>query len=118
VKFMLLIYFDPKTWDSLSEAQRSEVFAGHRRFQEAIEESGEMLATEALADPSNSATVRVRNGRTEVSDGPYLPSDRFFCGWYLVDCESKQRAVELAGRVPDAAYRAMEVRPLMGQGAS
>jgi hypothetical protein len=118
VKFMLLIYFDPKTWDSLGEAQRNEVFAGHLRFQEVIKESGEMLATEALADPSNSATVRVRNGRPEVSDGPYLPSDTFFCGWYLVDCESKERAVELAGLVPDAAYTAMEVRPLMGQGAS
>jgi hypothetical protein len=110
---MLLIQFDPAIWDGLSEAQRNGVFAGHEAFQKLTRESGEFVATEALADPSNSATVRVRNGATQVSDEPYAPAASYVCGWYIVDCESRDRAVELAALVPDAAYTAMEVRPLM-----
>jgi hypothetical protein len=116
VKFMLLIQFDPAVWNGLSEAQREEVFAGHLRFQETTKASGEFVATEALADPSNSAVVRVRAGRSEVADGPLVAASSYFCGWYIVDCESRQRAVDLAALVPDAAHTAMEVRPLMTQG--
>jgi hypothetical protein len=113
VKFMLLIQFDRAVWNGLSEAQHQEVFAGHLRFQERTKAAGELVATEALADPSNSAVVRVRGGDSEVTDGPLVATGPYFCGWYIVDCESRERAAELAALVPDAAYTAMEVRPLM-----
>jgi hypothetical protein len=116
VKYMLLIYMNPAIWESLSDEQRNEVFSGHEAFQRTITESGEMIGTEALADPTNSATVRVRDGVPAVKDGPYLESAEFFCGYYLVDCESRERAIELAALVPDARYTAMEVRPFMNQG--
>lgn len=116
MKYMLLIYMNPTTWESLTDEQREGVFRGHADFQKIIRDSGEMIGTEALADPSNSAVVRVRDGVPAVTDGPYVESKEFFCGYYLVDCESKERAIELAALIPDAQYTGMEVRPLMSQG--
>ena len=116
MKFMLLIQFDPAVWAGLSEEKRNAVFAGHLRFQELTRASGELVGSEALADPSNSAVVRVRNGQACVVDGPLVPADSYVCGWYVVDCESRERAIELAALVPDAAHTSMEVRPLMTQG--
>src|SRR5437016_3114232 len=71
VKYMLLIYMNPTTWETLSEEERNAVFRGHEEFQKTIKASGEMIGTEALADPSESATVRVRGGSPVVTDGPY-----------------------------------------------
>jgi hypothetical protein len=110
---MLLIYMNPKTWETLSEAEQQAVFRGHEEFQQTIKASGEFVGTEALADPSNTATVRVRGGAPVVTDGPYVASPAFFCGYYLVDCASKERAIALAALIPDARYTAMEVRPFI-----
>jgi hypothetical protein len=113
VKYLLMMYMNPTIWESLTDEQRDGVFSGHLEFMKTIRESGEMVGTEALADPSNTATVRVRDGVPAVTDGPYLEAKEFFCGYYLVDCESRERALELAALIPDAQYTALEVRPLM-----
>jgi hypothetical protein len=118
VRYMLLICMDPEIWESLPEEDRNQVFRDHDAFIKMITESGEMVGTEALADPSNSATVRVRDGVPAVTEGPYVAAREFFCGYYLVDCDSRQRAIELAALVPDARYTAMEVRPFMSQGGT
>jgi hypothetical protein len=113
VKYMLMIYVNPTILDALSEEERNEVLNGHEEFQKITRESGEMIGTQALADPSNSATVRVRDGVPAVTDGPYIEAKEYLAGYYLVDCETKERAVELAGLLPDARLTAMEVRPVM-----
>jgi hypothetical protein len=110
---MLLIYFNPTTWDSLTEEEHQAVFSGHAQFMKTIRESGEMIGTEALANPSESAVVRVRSGVPAVTDGPFLEAKEFFAGYYIVDCESRERAIELAAMIPDARFAAMEVRPIM-----
>ena len=94
MKFMLAMYMNPDKWASLSEEEQNEVFQGHDEFQKTIIESGEMVGTKALADPSETGVVRVRSGATSVTDGPYLPGEEFFCGYYIVDCASKERAAE------------------------
>ena len=113
MKYLLMIYFNPGTWDSLSEDEHQKVFSGHAEFGRQIRESGEFVGTEALADPSHSTTVRIRNGVPAVTDGPYVESKEFLAGYYLVDCETKERAVELAAMIPDAEFAALEVRPVM-----
>jgi hypothetical protein len=113
VKYLLMIYMNPAVWESLTEEQRNEVFSGHEEFLKVARESGEMIGTHALADPSNSTVVRVREGAPAVTDGPYVEAKEYLAGYYLVDCETKERAVELAGKVPDAQYTAIEVRPVM-----
>lgn len=113
MKYLLTIHMNPEVWDTLTEEDRNAVFAAHDDFQRLIRESGEMAGTVALADPSNTRTVRVREGAPAVTDGPYVEAKEFLAGYYLVDCETVERAIELAARIPDARYTAVEVRPVM-----
>jgi hypothetical protein len=59
--------------------------------------------------------VRVRGGVPAVTDGPFIESKEYLAGYYLLDCDSRKRAIELAALLPEAAFSALEVRPLMDQ---
>jgi hypothetical protein len=85
------------------------VFSGHEAFQREITGSGEYIETKAWGEPSDSARVRVRGGATSVTE---VAADEFACGYYLVECASRERAIELAAKIPDALHTAVEVRPI------
>jgi len=115
MKFLLIMHANPAVWNALTDEERAEVGDGHRAFIDTITQSGEMITTQALADPSQSTVVRVRGGQPVVTDGPYLEAKEYLGGFYLIDCESKGRANELAAMIPDAKVEglAIEVRPVM-----
>ncbi|MDT7612245.1 MAG: hypothetical protein QOG96_6748 [Pseudonocardiales bacterium] len=115
MKFLLIMHNNPAVWESLTESERDEVMTGHGDFIKTIQESGEMIVTQALADPSNTVVVRVRGGVPVVTDGPYLEAKEFLGGYYLVDVASRERAIELAALIPDARFEGLgiEVRPVM-----
>jgi hypothetical protein len=115
VQFLLIMHNNPAVWDALTDSERDAVVTGHGQFIETIQESGELIVTQGLAGPSNSAVVRVRNGVPVVTDGPYLEAKEFLGGYYLVDCVSRERALELAALIPDASVPglAIEVRPVI-----
>ncbi len=113
MKYLLIMHMDPEIWEALPTRDREAVYTGHEEFQRMIRESGEMISSEALADPANSAVVRVREGVPAVTDGPYLSAKEHLAGYYLVDCESRDRALELAAVIPDARVLGVEVRPVM-----
>jgi hypothetical protein len=116
VKYLLIINMNPTIFQTLSEAERDAVFAGHDAFQKELKETGELVGFVALADPSASKTVRVRGGVPAVTDGPYVEAKEFLAGYYVVDCETVERAAELAAMIPDATFNAIEVRPVMESG--
>jgi hypothetical protein len=115
VKYLLIMHMNPAIMESLSKAEMDEIMSGHEEFMKTITESGEMISTHALADVSNTVVVRVRNGLPAVTDGPYLEAKEYLGGYYLVDVESKERAIELAALIPDAKVDGLgvEVRPVM-----
>ncbi|GAB3142983.1 YciI family protein [Micromonospora sonneratiae] len=115
MKFMLIMHMNPQVWDALTEEERKEVMRGHGGFIDSVRSSGELVGTTALADPSSSAVVRVRDGMPVVTDGPYLEAKEYLGGYYLVDCENRERALELAAMIPDArvAGLGIEVRPVI-----
>jgi hypothetical protein len=115
MKFLLIMHLNPDLFGALTEEERNEIMGGHGEFIDTITKSGELIMTQALADPSQSAVVRVRGGQPAVTDGPYLEAKEFLGGFYLVDCESRERALELAAMIPDARFEGMgiEVRPGM-----
>lgn len=113
MKYLLMICLDPHTWDGLAEDERRAVFRTHDRFQRMVTESGELVGTEALADPSHSVTVRVRDDRRMITDGPFAESKEYLAGYYVLDCEHRDRAAELAGMLAEARFGSVEVRPLM-----
>ena len=113
MKFLLIMHVNPQIWEALTEEEREEVMSGHGEFIETIRASGELLGTTALADPGSSAVVRVRDGAPVVTDGPYLGAKEYLGGYYLVDCASRERALELAAALPAARRDAVEARPVM-----
>jgi len=118
MKFLLIMNINPAIMEQLTEAERQEIMAGHGEFMDTIRESGEMISTEALADPAQSSVVRVRGGVPVVTDGPYLEAKEFLGGYYLVDVASRERALELAAMIPDARFPGLgiEVRQVIFSG--
>ncbi|OSP39361.1 MULTISPECIES: YciI family protein [unclassified Streptomyces] len=118
MKFLLIMHIDPAIMEELTEAERQEIMDGHGEFMKTLRESGEMISTEALADPSQSSVVRVRDGVPVVTDGPYLEAKEFLGGYYLVDVASRDRALELASMIPDARFNGLgiEVRQVIFSG--
>jgi hypothetical protein len=113
MKYMLMIYNNQSTYESLPEAERNEIFGAVGVIMDELKESGELVGGMALADQSLGKTVRVRDGVTTTTDGPFAEAKEQFAGYLAVDVESQERAVEIAARWPDARYFAMEVRPVM-----
>ena len=116
MKFLILMQVDPTVLANLTEEQQQAIGDGHARFMAQTKESGEFVFTQALGDPSQATTVRGRStGRPEVTEGPFAETKEFLGGYYLVDVESAERAVELAQQIPDAQIDglALEVRPVM-----
>ena len=109
MKYLLIMQLNPAVWEALSPEQRDEVMNGHGAFIETIKASGELVETHALAEPAQSAAVRGRGGVPVVTDGPFLESKEFMGGFYLVECETRERAIELAALIPDAAIDGMGV---------
>ncbi|GAA0908762.1 YciI family protein [Pseudonocardia zijingensis] len=113
MKFLLIIQMNPATWESLSEEERTEIAEGQTGFMEAITATGELVGTQALADPSQSTVVRGRPGAFTVTDGPFLEAKEYMGGFYLVDCENVERAHELAAMIPGTDRIPVEVRPVV-----
>ena len=116
MKYVVLIYSNPASrqiWDSLSGAQRAEGLAHYAELTQNLAESGELIVAEALASSDQAKRVRVQEGLTMATDGPFAEAKEHLAGFFLLDCDSMDRAIEIASEVPEAAYGLVEVRPVM-----
>ncbi|MEV4759950.1 YciI family protein [Micromonospora sp. NPDC049559] len=115
MQFLISLYINPAVLDALTEEEQAAIGEGHGKFLQALKESGELITTQALADPSQAAVVSVRNGQPVVTDGPFVEFKEYLGGFYLIDCENRERAIELAARIPDTAIEGLgvEVRQVM-----
>lgn len=124
MKYLLMIWSNPQTWGhpiflrtpaavAMTDAERAAMLRDFEELLAEIDESGELVTAQALADPITARSVRVRGADTVVTDGPFVESKEQLAGYFVVDCETPQRAEEIAGRFPDARFAAIEVRPLM-----
>jgi hypothetical protein len=116
VRYLLTLHMNPTLWATLTDDQKNGVYEGHGAFIELITGTGEMVETKALAEPSETKTVRVEGGATQVQKSAFVESEAFLCGYYVVDVETEERAVELAAMIPDAQYTAVEVRKIVHEG--
>ena len=115
MKYLVLIYSNPASreiWESFSDEQQADGFRYYNALAEELAASGELIVTEALADASLTKRVTVRDGQTLTSDGPFAEAKELLAGFFLLDCESMERAVEVAARVPEAELGLVEVRPV------
>ena len=116
MRFVILIRHNPQAvelWRRLSVEQRGAGLAAYAALNEELEAAGEMVVSAALADPALAKRVTVRGGETIATDGPYAEVKEHLAGFYLVECESIERAVAGAARIPEAAHMEIEVRPVL-----
>jgi hypothetical protein len=121
VKYLILIYSNPASraiWEGFSDDQRAEGYRYYAALKDDLAASGELVVTEALADASLTRRVSVRDGRTVASDGPFAEAKELLAGFFLVECQSMERAVEVAARVPEAELGLVEVRPVLELGGT
>lgn len=112
MKYMLLIYTDPKLAAEMTEADGEALMGEYFAFTQAIVESGEMLGGDPLQPFDTATTVRTFNGERVTSDGPFAETKEVLGGYYIVDVADIDRALELAGQLPGCkrGVDAIEVR--------
>jgi len=113
VKYLLLIYGNPETFESLPAEAFQELIRETDALHEELRRSGEFVGAYGVADQEQAKTVRVREGAPAVTDGPYIEAKEYLGSIDIIDCESMERALEIAARVPYARYREVEIRPLL-----
>ncbi len=113
MRYALLIYASEQDWAGQSEEESQAVNQEYMAFTKDIVDRGLMNGGEALQPTSTATTVRVRNGETLTTDGPFAETKDQLGGFYLVDCKDLDEAIEVAARIPDARRGSIEVRPIM-----
>lgn len=118
MRFMILLYDNPDTREVFFAPGNEHLGEEMTALLEELRESGELVATEPLADPVQTKTVRVSGGAPVVTDGPLAEAKEHFGGYLIVDCEAIDRAVEIAARWPSSQFAPLEVRPIMETGGA
>lgn len=113
MQYLLLIYDNEASWTQRSEAENGKMMAEYQVFTESIAKAGHYKAGEALQPTSTATTVRVRNGKTLTTDGPFAETREQLGGFYLVEAKDLDEALALAARIPSARDGSIEVRPIM-----
>jgi hypothetical protein len=122
VKYVILIHSNPASremWESFSAEEQAQGFEYYGRIVDDLVASGELVVTHALADPSLATTVTVReDGGAITTDGPFAEAKEQLAGFFLIDCDTPERAVEIAARMPEAGLGLIEVRPVLDLGGT
>jgi hypothetical protein len=113
MQYLLLIYNDESKLGHATEADKNAMFKEYGEFTASIVKSGNMKAGDALQPSSTATTVRVRDGKTMTTDGPFAETREQLGGYYLVNAKDLDEAIKLAARIPGARNGSIEVRPVM-----
>jgi hypothetical protein len=113
VKFLLLLNGAEGEWDALGEAGQAAAMADYYSVTEAMKEAGVYLGGEALTPSTTAKTLRIREGQRMVTDGPFIESKEILGGYYVLECETIDAALDWAARLPDAKIGSIEVRPVL-----
>jgi len=111
MKYMLLIYLDEQA--ALSETERQECYAESTQLAHQIHASGQYLAANPLHPTSMATSVRVRNGKRLVTDGPFAETREQLGGYFLIEANNLDEAIGIAARIPMARNGTVEVRPVI-----
>ena len=112
MRYLLMIYSPEVDPSTVPPDQVREVNAAYAVFTRAVRERGAMEGGEALQPTTTATTVRIRDGRTVVTDGPFVETKEALIGYYLLDVKDLDEAIELAALIPGARDGAIEIRPI------
>ena len=105
MKYLCLVYGEEQAISKMPDAHCVA-------FDEEVRKSGHCIASEALQPVSTATTVRVRNGKVSVTDGPFAETKEFLAGFYMIEARDLNEAIQIASRIPPAAVGSIEIRPI------
>lgn len=112
MKYLLLINSDESLYDDMSEQDYGALMSAYGVFTEELQQAQAMLGAHRLQPTSTATTVRVRDGETLTTDGPFAETKEQFGGYYLIEAANLDEAIAWAAKIPTAEYGSIEVRPV------
>ena len=113
MKYILLIHDDEKAWGQLTDADRQKMYGEYGEFIQQIKATGQHLGGHQLQPTSAATSVRVRDGKRLVTDGPFAETREQLGGFYLIDATDLDDAIAIASRIPPARKGTVEIRPIL-----
>jgi hypothetical protein len=113
MEYLLLIYDNEANFAKMSEAELGAMLQDYGRFTESIHQSGNFRAGKQLQPVATASTVRLRDGKRQVTDGPFAETREQLGGFYLIEAKDLDEALAIAEKIPSARIGSVEVRPLV-----
>ena len=113
MRYLCLIYENEKAWETLPQAESEAIMGEYFAFTEGIRSNGKLVSGEALQPTQTATTVKVRNGKVSTTDGPFAETKEQLGGFYLIEAQDLNDALQVASRIPSARHGAIEVRPVV-----
>ena len=112
MRYLCLIYSNEQSMTNQSEEERNQMMADYGAFTQDIRDKGIYQDGNPLQSVSTATTVRIRDGKTLTTDGPFAETKEQLGGYYMIDCKDLDEAIEVASRIPGAKFGSVEVRPV------
>jgi len=116
MKYLLLMYADESIGPNMSQEELQAASKTWAEFRKELSASGVLISSNGVAPESSVTTIRVRNDKTLLTDGPFAETHEQLGGYFLVDCENLDEAIRWAEKIPTAKYGSIEIRPLWSPG--
>jgi hypothetical protein len=113
MQYLLLIHDDEAQWGDMPEDERNAVYAEYGRYTEELQTRGILVGANQLQPSGTATVVRVEGGKTLTTDGPFAETKEVLGGYYLIDVDTLDEALEWAAKIPSARYGHIEVRPIV-----
>src|SRR5215217_1198314 len=112
MKYLLLIYENEQSWNAITEGEHQQIYGEYRELREQLLARGQFVTGSQLQPISTATSVRVRDGKELVTDGPFAETHEQLGGYFLIEAENLDEATSIAARIPSARTGTIEVRPL------
>lgn len=112
MRYLLMIFANEADEMNMSPEDMGQLMAEYGRFSEEVETAGVHRGGERLRPTSDATTVRVRDGQTSTTDGPFAETKEAFGGYYMIDVPNLDEAIAWAAKIPSAKYGTVEIRPI------
>ena len=116
MRYLCLIYGDEQKINALPHDELAAISAECQAYCEGLQQNGKCLASEALQPADTATSIRVRNGKVSVTDGPFAETKEQLGGFYLIEAKDLNEAIQIASNIPPARLGTVEVRPIWEDG--
>jgi hypothetical protein len=113
LRYVLLIYGNEADYARMTQEERAALMQGHYTFANEVQKRGLLTGGAPLQSTSTATTIRVRNGKTLITDGPFAETKEQLAGLYVLNCKDLDEAIEMAVKIPDTLIGSVEIRQVM-----